>query len=272
MLYIYLYLIKLIHVINIFYTMKAITLTIIISISLLSLTNSWGNRNRQQQEEEKKDLYKLLELTKRATQEEIKSQYRKLTRKYHPDKKDGNKELYTEINEAYEILSDPNKRRIYDTRGYAAAKKADAQQDEDEGGIFSSFFGDRMKRENKMEDQRIRLRVTLSDLYNGKEYQYKYTRNIICPHCRGSGAESDNDIHTCNKCNGQGVILERQQIAPGFIQQFQKECPKCGGKGKTITKGCHVCQSNKIVPSIEEMSVYVEKGMNDGQEIVSIYK
>jgi len=232
----------------------------------LSFVNSWGSRNKQP--EEQKDLYKLLELGKNAKIEEIKKQYRLLTRKYHPDKPTGDKEKYTEINEAYEILSDPNKRRIYDTRGYEAAKRADLHDQQDDGDIFSSFFGGQMRKEKKMDDQRIKIRVTLSDLYNGKELSFKYTKNIICPHCRGTGAESDEDIHVCQKCGGQGVILERQQIAPGFIQQFQKQCPKCGGKGKTVTRGCHICSSNRIVPTYEEMSVYIEKGMSEGQEIV----
>lgn len=241
---------------------------IFINIVFLNITIQWGSRQNKQPEE-KKDLYGILELNKRASQEDIKSQYRKLTRKYHPDKKDGNLEKFRDISEAYEILSDSNKRRIYDTRGYEAAKNSNSPngQNEDEDDVFSSFFGGRMRKENKMDDQRIKIRVGLSDLYSGKEFFFKFSKNIICPHCRGSGAESDDDVQVCQKCGGNGIIIERQQLGPGFVQQFQRTCPKCGGKGKTVTKSCNVCKSEKIIPTIEEMNIYVEKGMSNGQEI-----
>lgn len=251
--------------------MKYLLLTLVISICIFSNINSWGGGFRNQEKGPEKDLYKVLELTKRASKEEIKKAYRTLTRKYHPDRNPEYKDKFTEINEAYEILSDQNKRRVYDSKGYQAAKSAGLEQEHDDTDIISSFFGGGGRRVNKMDDQRIKLKVSLSDLYNGKELSFKYTRNVICPHCRGTGADSDDDIQVCDKCAGQGVILERQQLAPGYIQQFQRTCPKCGGKGKTIRRGCHVCSSNKIIPSLEDMSVYVEKGMIDGQEIVSLY-
>lgn len=252
--------------------MKYFLVLLIASISFLSLVSCWGFGGGQQERKKgpEKDLYKVLEITKRATKEEIKKAYRTLTRKYHPDRNPEYKEKYTEINEAYEILSDQKKRRVYDTRGYQAAKSADSQGDNDDVDLISSFFGGGGRRMNKNEDTRIKLKVSLKDLYNGKELSFKYTRNIICPHCRGTGADSDDDIKVCEKCQGQGVILERQQIAPGYIQQFQRQCPKCGGKGKTIRRSCHVCSGNKIVPNIEDMSIYVEKGMTDGQDIVSL--
>lgn len=95
-----------------------------------------------------------------------------------------------------------------------------------------------------------------------------YTRNTVCPHCRGTGGDSHDDVVLCDKCNGQGMILERQQIAPGFVQQFQKVCPKCNGKGKMVNKTCHVCQGKKIVKGMEELTIYIEKGMSNGSEIV----
>lgn len=222
------------------------------------------------QKEEQKDLYKILELEKKATKEEIKKQYRKLSRKYHPDRNPDSKELFTDISEAYEILSDTKKRRVYDTKGYSAAKNyGDNDQGHDDMDILSRFFGGGMRRENKLEDMRIKMKVSLKNLYIGKEFSFKYTKNIICPHCRGVGADSDRDIHTCSKCGGQGVVMETRQLAPGYIQQFQKQCTSCGGKGRVINKTCHVCNGDKIIPSIESLSVYIEKGMKNGQEIVS---
>lgn len=245
--------------------MKAIAILAVFSVSLI-LICCWGSQNKKKEPE--KDLYSILELKKNVKQEDIKRQYRSMAKKYHPDKNPEYKDKYTEINEAYEILSDQKKRRIYDTRGYQAAKSADMQNDDDDGDIISNFFGGGgRRRQNKMEDQKIKLKVSLKDLYNGRELEFKFTRNVICPHCRGTGADSDDDIHVCDKCGGQGVTIERQQIAPGYVQQFQRACPKCGGKGKTIRKSCHVCQSSKIIPSLEDMSVYIEKGMKNDQEI-----
>ena len=253
-----------------------ILLCLIIFVNLISNINSWGwggNNNRQNKKDEvKKDLYKILELTKKANKDEIKKKYKTLSRKYHPDKNPNNKEIFIEITEAYEILSDAKLRRVYDTKGYTAAKESQNKPDnhQDDMDPFSHFFGGQMRRQNKMEDFRIKLKVSLKDLYNGKELEFKYTRNIICPHCRGIGADSEDDIKTCPKCQGNGVILERRQLAPGYVQQFQRQCPSCGGKGTTIKKHCHVCHGDKIIPTIEELTVFVEKGMKNGQEIVSL--
>ena len=212
-----------------FFFFSLIILTIFISIKEISC---------------EKDLYKILGVKRDATANDIKHKYRELSRKYHPDKnksKDA-EEKYKEINEAYDVLHDNKKRRLYDRGGMDAVNRA---QHEGEGGgmdpfdIFSQFFGgggNRNKRRNQADDIKIKVRTTLKDLYMGKEYEFTYTRNAMCPHCRGSGADSYEDVENCKKCNGQGVIMETRQIGPGFIQQFQKECPKCGGKGK-ITYG-----------------------------------
>lgn len=244
------------------------TITLLISIIVL-----FNKEVEAKAKEEKKDLYKLLEIERKATKEEIKKQYRRLSRKYHPDVNPNSKDKFTEITEAYEILSDTKKRRVYDTKGYQAAKNYgnNEQGGHDDMDILSRFFGGGMRRENKLEDMRIKMKVSLKNLFIGKEFNFKYTKNVICPHCRGMGADSENDIHVCGKCKGQGVILETRQLAPGYVQQFQKQCPSCGGKGKVIKKTCHVCKGDKIIPSIESLSVYIEKGMKNGQEIVSYY-
>lgn len=250
-----------------------ILIFLLVSFLTPDLVSCWGRNNARQKGEEK-DLYKILELPKNASKNDIKRQYRKLTRKYHPDVNPNEKERFTNIAEAYEILSDDKKRRIYDRQGYQAAKEADMHGEGHGGGdpfadIFSSFFGGgRARHENKHEDVRVKLRVSLKDLFIGREISFHFSKNVVCPHCRGSGAESDEDVKQCGRCGGQGVILERQQIAPGFVQQFQRQCPSCNGKGKTITRNCHLCQGEKIVKGLEEMSVFVEKGMKDGQEIV----
>jgi DnaJ-related protein SCJ1 len=222
-----------------------------------------------------KDLYKILGVPREATSNEIKHKYRQLSRKYHPDKNKSPEaaDMYKEINEAYEVLSDNKKRRLYDRGGMEAVNR-DTQM-ENAGGdpfdIFSDFFGGghrgHRQRENREADLRIKLRVSLKDLYKGQEYEFTYTRNAMCSHCRGSGADSHEDIDVCDQCGGKGIIVETKRLGPGFIQQFQRNCPKCNGRGKTIKKKCHVCKGNKIVKSLEEMTVYIEKGMKNGDEI-----
>lgn len=220
-----------------------------------------------------KDLYKILGLRPDATQNEIKKKYRQLSKKYHPDKnpsKDA-EEKYKDINEAYDILHDTKKRRLYDSGGMDAVNRA--AQGGGEGNnpfdILNSFFGGRMKRQqdNRSEDIRVKVRVALKDIYSGKEFEFTYTRNTMCSHCRGSGADSIEDYEKCEKCHGRGQIMETRMIGPGFIQQFQKECPDCGGKGKIIRKVCHVCKGKRTSKALEEMTIYIEKGMKSGEEI-----
>jgi DnaJ-related protein SCJ1 len=233
----------------------------------------YGGRGGHQKKEviEKKDLYKILDLTRRAGKDDIKKNYRKLTREYHPDRNPDFREKFQDISEAYEILSDRKKRRIYDLKGYHGYKesvKNEGQNNQHQmmGGMFGMMGG---QQKDKLEDLNIKLKVSLADLYNGKELNFKYTRNTICPHCRGTGGESEDDVAPCKKCSGSGWTMETHQIAPGYVQQFQKPCPKCAGKGQIITTQCHICGGVKLHPSIEEMSVFVEKGMKNGQKIVS---
>ncbi|MCQ2820794.1 MAG: J domain-containing protein [archaeon] len=219
------------------------------------------------------DLYKILGVKRDASSNEIKRKYRQLSRKYHPDKNKSKEasEKYVKINEAYSILSDNKKRRLYDRGGMDLVNRQSQMQ---EGGgdpfdIFSSFFGggSRRARENRDEDLKVRIRASLKDLYVGKEFEFVYTRSVMCPHCRGSGGENPDDVTQCDRCNGQGVVIERHQIGPGFFQQFQRTCPKCGGKGKMVKTTCHLCHGNKIVKGMEELTLYIEKGMTNGMEI-----
>jgi DnaJ-related protein SCJ1 len=220
-----------------------------------------------------KDLYKILEIKRDATQNEIKHKYRQLSRIYHPDKNRSPEaaEKYKEINEAYEILSDTKKRRLYDRGGMDAVNRDGQMEGHDPFDIFDIFTGGAHRRarqdRNRGEDMRVKVRASLKDLYMGKEYEFTYTRYAMCPHCRGSGADSYEDVETCDKCNGQGVYMETKRLGPGFIQQIQKTCPKCGGRGKMIKKECHECHGKKIVQSLEEMTLFIEKGMENGSEI-----
>ncbi|RCH83072.1 DnaJ- protein scj1, partial [Rhizopus stolonifer] len=117
-------------------------------------------------------------------------------------------------------------------------------------------------------DYHITLQVTLEDLYNGAEIQVDVSKQVLCDHCHGSGARHPDDIHTCNACLGSGMIVKRAQVGPGMFQQFQQVCHACGGKGKTIEHACPHCAGKKVRRGNENYSLYIEKGMMDGQQIV----
>jgi DnaJ-related protein SCJ1 len=108
------------------------------------------------------------------------------------------------------------------------------------------------------------MRITLEDIYNGHDFVFKYNRKVICPHCRGNGADSDDDIRACDHCGGTGTVTQKQKLGPGFVQQFQTTCPSCDGQGSFVTSTCHLCKGNKLMDSIDELRVYIEVGVPDG--------
>ena len=113
-------------------------------------------------------------------------------------------------------------------------------------------------------DINLKIRVTLSDVYNGKDIEIQHTKQAICPHCQGTGAESEHDLETCPRCRGQGVILRKKQVAPGFVQQFQEHCTKCNGEGKIIRRKCNMCHAKKVINSFEIFTAEIDKGVEDG--------
>lgn len=115
----------------------------------------------------------------------------------------------------------------------------------------------------------MKIKLTLEDIYNGRELPVTYYKMAICPHCRGSGADNPEDVQVCNDCGGQGVVTETKRLGPGFVQQFQRTCTSCNGQGKTMTSTCHVCRANKQVKNLDELTVFIEKGIADGHEYVS---
>ncbi|KAI8072592.1 hypothetical protein BC940DRAFT_269261 [Gongronella butleri] len=228
-----------------------------------------------------KDYYKILDVPRDAPKSQIKKHYKKLSRVYHPDKNPDNKEAeekFMEISDAYSVLVDDEKRGIYDRYGEEGLK----QHNGGGGGspfhnpfdMFSHFFGGGGfgghggHQEKRGPDEQVRLEVTLEDLYNGKEVHMDLNKQVICDHCHGSGARKAEDIVTCGDCQGQGVKVQRIQIAPGMIQQFQQTCDRCGGKGKVIKHTCPVCNGKKVRRGNEQYTITIERGMADGQSIV----
>lgn len=112
----------------------------------------------------------------------------------------------------------------------------------------------------------VKIKVSLADLYVGKEMEVKYTRQIICPHCRGSGADDPSHVKTCTKCKGQGATIEMRSLGPGFQQQVQVQCNKCQGEGKIKTSTCHVCKGGNTKQAMDDLFLFIEKGTPDGYE------
>eukprot|EP00461_Guttulinopsis_vulgaris_P000546 UN00546 len=186
------------------------------------------------------NYYQILGVKKTATEKEIKKAYRKLSMQYHPDTNQGSKDAekkFQEVSQAYEVLSDKEKRRIFDQHGEEGLNQHLQQQQQGGGGhdphdIFSQFFGRRPQHREAQRgpDIHITIPVTLEDLYIGRNFEMQVEQKVLCSHCRGTGADSDDHVHTCTRCKGQGMVLQVHQIAPGFVQQMQSPCPICAGK------------------------------------------
>lgn len=218
------------------------------------------------------EYYDTLGVKRNATKSEIKKAFRKLSKKFHPDVYDGESSKYTDITEAYEVLSDDDTRRKYDRVGKEGMKNTPQNRQRDDFfGDFGDFFGGGGRgyeqEEKKGAELNIDIMVSLEDIFNGRDLEVVLTKNTICSHCRGSGADNPEDVDTCHKCKGRGVYMEVRQMGPGFVQQIQRTCPICKGKGKTFKSKCHVCGGKKLMSDLENFGVTIEKGVTDGHKI-----
>ncbi|KAI0775189.1 DnaJ-domain-containing protein [Trametes elegans] len=221
------------------------------------------------------DLYKVLELSKSASEQDIRKAYKRLSRKFHPDKNTdpGAEEKFVEIAHAYEVLSDSTKRQIYDRHGEDGlrAHEGGQQHYQNPFDVFQSFFGG-----GHPGQQQVRrgptsvseFEVSLADVYTGASIDFMVKKRILCDHCRGTGAASSADVHTCNACGGSGVRIVRQQIMPGMFTQSQVTCNECGGRGSVVTKKCPHCGGNKVVDHTQHYTLEVPKGAPEGHEVV----
>ena len=222
------------------------------------------------------EYYDTLGVSPDAGDNEIKKAYRKLAMKYHPDKNPGNKEAeetFKKVTEAYACLSDQEKRKKYDRFG----KKGMDQSDFDANDIFRHFFNFGFddddfggpRRPRKGDNIKVALNCSLEDLYNGKTFKRKITRNVVCKKCKGTGTKSGKPIPKCDACGGRGVRFVR--INHGFmVMQQQVRCDKCNGTGEVVSPSdkCPVCHGEKIEPEEKILEVIVQPGMKNGDPVI----
>ncbi|OKY78635.1 MAG: DnaJ type Zn finger domain [Candidatus Methanohalarchaeum thermophilum] len=224
------------------------------------------------------DYYEILGVDRNASQEEIKKAYRKKAKKYHPDSNsdEADEEKFKEINEAYKVLSDEEKRKKYDQFGKAGVDdsyKRRARSDfSDFEDIFSSFFGDIFnqgrtgRRRERGQDLRAKIDITLKEAYEGGEKSIELERYTRCSQCDGTGAEDQSSVKKCTKCNGKGKV---QQVKRGaFGQQVViTECDMCGGTGEEIGEKCSNCSGEGRVKKTEKIKFEIPAGVKNGQKV-----
>ena len=230
----------------------------------------------------KKDFYDVLGVSKNASPEELKSAYRKLAVKYHPDKNPDDKaseDKFKEASEAYGILSDKEKKQNYDNFGHAAFEGGGGRQSGGFGGfggadfsdIFEDFFGDfgggersrgRRNTSNKGSDLRYDLSITLEEAYEGKKQDIKFSTTEKCNTCKGNGSKPGHSPDRCTVCGGNGKVRSNQ----GFFT-VQQTCPQCAGSGEEITNPCNDCNGQGNKQASKKISVTIPKGVDDGTRI-----
>ena len=247
---------------------------------------------------EKRDYYEVLGVSKNATADEIKKAYRKKAIQYHPDKNPGDKEAeekFKEAAEAYDVLSDADKRARYDQFGHSMGPQGfgggsggygsyggfgGGMSMEDIFAHFGDIFGGRFsgddsfggfggaaggrarKHVNKGTDLRITVKVTLKDIMNGVDKKLKIPKLVACPHCKGTGAKDGTAFHTCQRCHGTGYVTTVQQTFMGPMQS-QSVCPECNGEGKVITERCSYCGGQGVEKKEEIVSFHIPAGVEN---------
>jgi len=237
---------------------------------------------------EKRDYYEVLGVSKNATKEEIKKAYRKQALKYHPDKNPGNKkaeESFKEAAEAYEVLSNDEKKARYDRYGHAGLGGAGngfggaGMTMEDIFSSFGDIFGDAFggfgafgssrrggRRVNKGSNLRVKVKLNLHEIATGAEKKIKVTKYDTCTQCEGTGAADSHSTTTCSTCRGSGHVTRVTNTMLGQMQTTAV-CPSCGGEGKTITKKCPSCYGEGIVQKEDIIRINIPAGVGKGMQM-----
>lgn len=231
---------------------------------------------------DKRDYYEVLGVDKTASDADIKKAFRALAKKYHPDMHPGDKECeekFKEAQEAYAVLSDPDKRKQYDQFGHAAFDGAGGAGGFDFSGmdmgdifgdIFGDFFGGGSRRRNdgpmKGANLRTSVRITFEEAVFGCEKEIEMVLKDSCNACHGTGAKPGTTPETCTKCGGKGKIVYTQQSFFGTVQNVQS-CPECNGSGKIVREKCPDCRGTGYIASKKKIQVSIPAGIDNGQSI-----
>jgi molecular chaperone DnaJ len=240
----------------------------------------------------KRDYYEILGVSKSASKADLKKAYRKKAIQYHPDKNPGDaaaEEKFKEAAEAYEVLSNDEKRARYDQFGHAGMSGAAGGGGFGGGGfdmedIFSHFGdifgghfgggfsgggfggGGRRQNVNKGSNLRVRVKLTLDEIAKGVEKKIKIRKYVACDVCNGSGARDENSLTTCHTCNGMGQVTRVQRTILGQVQT-SSICPTCGGEGKTITAKCTKCHGEGLMQKEDVVSINIPAGVEEGMQL-----
>jgi len=227
----------------------------------------------------KKDYYEVLGVSKNANNDELKQAFRRLARQYHPDvnKSDDAEERFKEVNEAYAVLSDNDRRAAYDRFGHAGVQGAGGMPDfnvdfTDFADIFGEFFGfgrsSRRARNVPRRGQDLQVRVDLAfeEAVFGVDKDIEFTRDEVCSSCGGSGAEPGTTPTRCATCNGRGEVRQARQTLLGSMVQVTT-CPNCNGSGETINTPCRKCNGRGVERHIRRKEINIPAGVDSGTQI-----
>lgn len=224
-------------------------------------------------------LYDILGVSPSASETELKKSYRKLAKEYHPDKNPDAGDKFKEISFAYEVLTNPEKKELYDRYGEQGLREGggggpgmdDIFSHIFGGGLFG-FMGGQGRGRNggrrRGDDMIHPLKVSLEDVYNGKTTKLQLSKNVLCAACNGQGGKA-GAVQKCVACRGRGMRIMIRQLAPGMVQQMQSVCTDCNGEGEVINEKdrCRKCEGHKVCKETKLLEVHVDKGMRHGQKI-----
>ncbi len=238
----------------------------------------------------KRDYYEVLEVSKNATPEEIKKAYRKKAIQFHPDKNPGNheaEEKFKEAAEAYEVLSNAEKKQRYDQFGHAGMSGASGggfgggfSDIEDIFSAFGDIFGGHFggfggfgqsrsrggRRVSRGSDLRVKVKLDLNEIVNGVEKKIKVKKYVACQHCNGTGAKNGSSYSTCGTCRGTGQVTRITNTLLGQMQTTST-CPTCQGDGKMITDPCHHCAGEGVIREEEVINIKIPAGVGEGMQL-----